>query len=197
VPTGVDELARDTALRISSSERPARRRGFGIGLNADGEFLRAVDQDLRNARNLRQRLPDGDVAIFVDGRKRQRLEFIVTNRMGTRPDSLCGNSAESIISTGRRRCATVKRGLNVQRGAVDVAVEVELDGDRGGALRGTRRHRGNARNGRELTLDRPATDAAIVSALAPGSVAVTRSSGNQPWEARRPAAGGSRKRRTR
>jgi hypothetical protein len=53
----------------------ARRRSFGIGLHAHGEFLRAVDQHLRNARNLRQRLRDGDVAIFVDGRKRQRLRI--------------------------------------------------------------------------------------------------------------------------
>ena len=72
VPTGVEELARETAVRMSSSDMPARRRGFGIGLHPDREFLAAEDHDLGDALNLRQRLPDGDVAIFVDGRQRQR-----------------------------------------------------------------------------------------------------------------------------
>ena len=46
-----------------------------------------------------------------------------------------------------------QRGLHVERGGIDVAVEIELDGDDAGALRGTRRHRGDAGDGRELALD--------------------------------------------
>ena len=133
--------------------QPARGGRFRIGLDADGEFLGAVDQHLRHAGNLRQRLPDGDVAILVDRRQRQR-------RRAERDEQHREVGRVHFSETRRDRhfdrqppLRDGQRGLHVERGGVDVAVEIELDGDDAGALRGARRHRGNAGDGRELAFD--------------------------------------------
>ena len=55
---------------------------------------------------------------------------------------------------GQQAARRVDRGLHVGRGAVDVAVERELQGDRGVAEPAPRRHRHQAGDGGELVLER-------------------------------------------
>ena len=59
---GADVVERDVA----------RRRRDRIDLDAHGELLRAVDQHLRDARQLRDLLRQHGLAVFVDRRHRQR-----------------------------------------------------------------------------------------------------------------------------
>src|SRR5439155_1530862 len=47
------------------------REQVGIDLNADGVFLLAEDEDLRDPRQRRHALPDIDLGVFVDGGQRQ------------------------------------------------------------------------------------------------------------------------------
>ena len=68
-------------------------------------------------------------------------EFRLMNSTGKSPGLTLRKHGGVVISIGSRRCATVERGLHVERGAVDVAVEVELDDDLGLAERRRRRHR--------------------------------------------------------
>ena len=63
--------------------------------------------------------------------------------------------------------------LDVARGAVDVAVEVELERDVGRAERARRGDLGDPRDAAEAALERRRTDDAIVSGLAPGRLALT------------------------
>src|SRR5262249_13833237 len=69
---------------------------------------------------------------------------------------------------GNRDCC-----LHVLGRRVDVAIEVKLNDDRSGALRAHRGHLRNAWDLSELTLQGAATEAAMVSALAPCNVALT------------------------
>ncbi len=95
------------------------------------------------------------------------------NSTGKSPGLTLRNDGGVVISIGSRRCATGKRGLHVERRAVDVAVEVELDGDLG--LRRATTYEvidempAMVENCRSIG---DATEAAMVSGLAPGSVAV-------------------------
>ena len=96
------------------------------------------------------------------------------NSTGKSPGLTLRKNGGVVISTGSRRCATVERGLHVERRAVDVAVEVELDGDlascRAPTSRSSTMMPAMVENCRSIGA---ATEAAIVSGLAPGSVAVT------------------------
>jgi hypothetical protein len=67
----------------------------------------------------------------------------------------------------------VDGGLHVARGRVDVAVQVELQGDAGRAQAARRGHLGDRRDAAELALERRGHRGAMVSGLAPGSDALT------------------------
>ncbi len=120
------------------------------------------------------------------------------NSTGKSPGFTLRKLGGVVISTGSRRCAMVERGLHVERGAVDVAVEVELDGDRASCRATDRRvideMPAMVESCRSIG---DATDAAIVSGLAPGSVAVMSMVGKSTAAAPRPTAAGRRKCRRR
>ena len=133
--------------------QPPRRGRFRVRLDANRELLRAVDTDLRHPRNLRQGLTDGDVAIFVDGRQRQRrrAEHDKQDREVRRI-----HLAETRRSRHLDRQPALRdgqRSLDVERRGVDLAIEIELDRDDAGTLRRVRRHRRDSGDGRELPLD--------------------------------------------
>ena len=129
VPTGTLELALATARAHVVEREPARRGGLRIDLHAHGEFLRAVDLHLGDAGQLRDLLRQHGVGVFVHGRQRQRRRDV-----GDEQDR---EVAGIDLAEARRRrhldrqpaLRDRERGLHVERGGVDVAVEVELDGD--------------------------------------------------------------------
>ncbi len=110
-----------------------RGRRHRIDLHAHGEFLRAVDQHLRDARQLR------------DLRRQHRLGVVVHRRqlhgVGAHAHIEHREIARIDLTEERRRghfhrqaaLRHRQRGLHVERGAVDIAAKVELHGD----LRGT------------------------------------------------------------
>src|SRR5262249_31986235 len=132
----------------------ARRGGHRVDLHPHSEFLRAVHQHLRHARQLGNLLRDRDLAVFVDDRQRQgrRDQADIHDREVARIHLAKG---------GRRRHfhrqlagGDGQRRLHVERGAVDVAVEFKLYRDRCDAEGRRGGERGDAGDGRELALDR-------------------------------------------
>ena len=153
---GADRLARigvdDGGLQFLQRQ-PAHRQLVEVGAHAHSVFLRAEDQHLGDARQGRDARQDRAVGEGVDIRQPhlrglQRQEH---DRVVGRID---------LAEAGRRRQfgrqAAHRRGdrrLHVERGAIDVAVEVELQNDRGVAERRRRGHRRDAGDGRELALE--------------------------------------------
>ena len=136
-------------------ERNVARRGGGrIDLHTHGEFLRAIDGHLRDAAQLRQLRRDHGLGVIVDRRQRHGI--------GPHAEEQHREVARIDLAEERRRghldrqaaLRHRERGLHIERGAIDIAAEVELNGDRGVAERGRRRHRRNAGDGRQLPLDR-------------------------------------------
>src|SRR5262249_22981045 len=105
----------------------ARSRSDGIDLDAYSEFLRAVDQHLGDAGKLGDLLGERDLAVFVDNgegkgrriqadiqdRKIARVYFAKARRNGHFDGRLAGRDRE--------------RRLDVECGAIDVAIEIELN----------------------------------------------------------------------
>ncbi len=119
------------AFNTSCPARPAAASRSWIELHADSRFLGAVDGDLRDAVGLRQALRQDAVGGVVYlrcgqgvGGQRQRHD----RRIGGIELTVVGACGEVRWQVGNRR---VDRRLHVTRGAVDVAVYVELH-DNGG-----------------------------------------------------------------
>ena len=132
----------------------AGRRLHRIDLNAHREFLRAIDLNLGDARQLRQLRRHHRLRVVVDRRQRHGL--------GAQAD-IEHREVARIDLAERRRCCHFhrqqprrrrQRGLYVECRAVDVAPEIELDGDLRYAERGRRTHRRDAGNRGQLPLDR-------------------------------------------
>ena len=105
----------------------ARSRGDGIDLDAYGEFLRAVDQYLRDAGKLRDLLGERDLTVFVDDRQRKsgRIQADIQNRKIARvylPKARRNGHFDRKLASSNR-----ERRLNVEGGAIDVAIEIELN----------------------------------------------------------------------
>ena len=125
----VDRGDRDLAAHV------LQRQALGdelrrIDLDADRGLLLAADEDLRDAGDLADLLGELGVDGVADGGQRQRV-----GRRRQQQDRRVGRVD---LAVGRRRgqvlrqlaAGGVDRALHVVGGAVDVAVEVELDGDR-------------------------------------------------------------------
>ncbi len=117
-------------------------------------FARPVDRDLRDARDLRHLRRDEVLGVLVDLVERQRRRG-----HGQREDGLIGR----VHLPERRRRGQVGRQLagggrdgrlDVERRRIDVAVEVELQGDLRVPERAGRGHRVQAGDRRELLLER-------------------------------------------
>ena len=68
----VDVGCRGGGRQLVDADLARRERG-GIGLDAHGEFLRAVDVDLRHAVERRELPRQQRLGVFVDLRERQRV----------------------------------------------------------------------------------------------------------------------------
>ena len=142
------------AVRTSSSDEPHRGERDRIDADADRGLLGAVDGDLGDALDLGQTLDDHGVGGIVEragrhgirgqrqdhDRRRRRIGFAER-----RPRRQVGRQV------GLRR---IDGGLHVARGAVDVAVEIELHRDAGGAERTARGQLGDPRDLAEPALER-------------------------------------------
>ena len=155
MPTGASALALAMALRTSSMLRPMEASSVGLtrtrmaGCSAPLTVTSATPVDLRDA------LRDDGVGGVVDG-ARPACVFDVSARIST-------GAADGIGLAERRQRRQVarqvggggvERRLHVARGAVDVAGEVELDGDAGRAQRADRGHLGDAGDLAEPPLER-------------------------------------------
>ncbi len=85
----------------------ARRRRHRIDLDAHGEFLRAVDQHLRDAGQLRDLLRRAVSPYSSTVDSGSVGEMIAMNRTGKSPGLTLRKHGGVVISAGRRRCATV------------------------------------------------------------------------------------------
>ena len=128
----IDRGDRDLVADIL--EREALGHQFRrIDLDADRRLLLAANRDLRHAGNLTDLLGELGVDGIADCGQRQGI--------GCRRQQQDRRIRRIDLSVGRRgrkvfrqlAAGAVDAGQHVIGGAVDVAVEVELDGDRGGA----------------------------------------------------------------
>ena len=125
-----------------------------IDLDADGRRLLAADAHEGDARDLAEVLGE-DVfggVVDVDDRRDVRLDGQDEDRRVGRVDLAIGRRARQILR--QLPGGGVDRGLDVVGGGVDVAVEIELDGDRRRAERTRRRHLRDAWNLRDLPFER-------------------------------------------
>ena len=128
--------------------------GAGIELDADGRRRGAVERDIADARNLRQLLLDDVAGLVVDLPGRQGLGGHGQDqdgKVGRIELAVGGVGAQPPRQVGARG---IDRGLHVTGGAVDVAVDVELQHDLGGIDVAARRHLGDAGNGAQMPLQR-------------------------------------------
>ena len=144
-----------------------------IELDPDRGFLGAVDGDLGDAGGLRQPLRQDGVGGVVDLRGGQRGR-------GQRDlhDRRVGGIEFAVVRPRRqvRRQVDgggVDRGLHVVGGAVDVAVDIELDDDRGVADRRGRGEFGDAGDFAEPALERGGDGGGHGFGPAPGRAAKT------------------------
>ena len=86
-----------------------------------------------------------------------------------------GLAVAGILRQVRRQLAArgVDGGLHVARGGIDVAIEIELESDRGRAERAGRGHLVDAGDASELALERRGNGGGHGSGLAPGRPAPT------------------------
>ena len=128
--------------------------GVRIELDAHCRQRRATDNDLADAADLRQLLLKDIARRVVHLALRQRLRRHRQNqdrRVGGVHFAISGIGAQAGRQVGARRD---DRGLDVARGAVDVAIEVELQRDTGLADAALRGHLGDIGDLAEMTLQR-------------------------------------------
>ncbi len=146
---GGDERAADLFQRYAGRCELGR-----IDLDADRRRRVTEDRDLRDAGHLRYLLGEEEIAVIVDRGHRHRLGAQRQHddwRVG-RVDLLVARRRGHVPRQGFARGRDCR--LHVLPRRVDVAVEIELNDDRGGAERALRRELGDARNLRELPLER-------------------------------------------
>ena len=122
----------------------------GVDVDADGGQRRANDLHLADAGDLRDALRDDSGGFVVEGGD------VVNVRLKTE-DENGGVSWVYLAVAGVGReiggqvgAGGVDAGFDVAGGAVNIAAQIELEGDRGGAEGGGRGHLSNAGNVAEL-----------------------------------------------
>jgi hypothetical protein len=125
-----------------------------IELDADRVLLRALHLHLRHAADHRDPRRDHVLRVIVEHRHRQRAR-----RQVQRDDRLIvrivlAERRRRRHARGQQRHHRRDRRLHVDGGAVDVAIEIELQRDVGAAGAAARHHRVEARDRRELPLER-------------------------------------------
>ena len=139
VPSGLAELALATARRTSSMLMPIEAIATGLTRIADRWLLGAAHGHFCNAVDLRDPLRDDAVGHVVEiARQRILRRQRQDEDRGRRRVGLAeGRQRGQIAGQIRQRC--VQRGLHIARRAVDLSVEIELDGDVGRAERSSSR----------------------------------------------------------
>jgi len=112
-----------------------RGHGLGIELDAHGVFLRAVDLHLRHALYHRDALAHQGFRVLIHGVKRERLRAHGQVKDGLVRGIYFGVSRRRGHAGGKLGGSARNGGLHVLRGAIDVAAEIELQRDVGGAER--------------------------------------------------------------
>src|SRR5262249_14266224 len=149
----VDGGKRD--LRPNVFQRQALGDQLGwIDLDPDRGLLLAADENLRDAGNLANLLAELDVdgVAQADQRHGVRGRRQQHDRRVRRVDLAVGRRRGEVL--GQLPARRIDRALDVVGCAVDVAVEVELDRDRGRAQRTGRGHLRDAGDLRKLALQR-------------------------------------------
>ena len=149
----VDGGDRDLAAHVLQRQALGDELGR-IDLDADRRLLLAADDDLGDAGDLADLLRELGIDGVADRGQRQRVRCRrqQQDRRVRRVDLAVGRRRGQVFR--QLAAGGVDRGLHVVGGAVDVAVEIELDGDRGGAEIARRGHLRDAGNLRELPLQR-------------------------------------------
>ena len=143
-------------------------QGGGIDAHADGRLLVAFDGDQPDAGDLAQFLGQDGVGQVVDFGQGQflggelegedggvgRVDFVKDGRVGH--------------AVGEHSAGGVDGGLHVLGGGIYVPIQVELEGDGGGAKGADGGHLGKAADLAELPLQGSVTEEAMTSGLAPG-----------------------------
>ena len=132
--------------------QPLGRELGGVDLHPHRRLLLAADRHLRHAGNLRDLLGKDGVGVVVDGSERQRV--------GMHAHHQDGGIGGVDLAVGRRRGKVGRQlpscrrdcGLHVLGSRVDVAVQLELQGDRGRPECARRGHLGDAGDLSELAL---------------------------------------------
>ena len=126
----MDKPLRTRASAANVVQRKAAcSRGFRIHLHAHGKFLRAVNKNLRDTRQLRNLLRHHRIGVFVDGGQRQS-SGPDRNEEDRRIGRIDLAEARRVRHFRRKTPLRNRQGrLNVERRRIDVAVEIELYGD--------------------------------------------------------------------
>jgi hypothetical protein len=149
VGRGGDEGAADLFQRHAARGELGR-----IDLDADGGRAVAEDRDLGDAGHLRDLLREEEIGVVVDDGQRHRV------RAHREHDDGGVGRVDLLVARRRRHLARQRlvgdrdRRLHVLSRRVDVAVEIELNDDRGRAERTQRGQLADARDLRELALER-------------------------------------------
>ncbi len=149
----VDGGDRDLAAHVLHRQALGDELGR-IDLDTDRGLLLPADDDLRDTGDLADLLRELGVDGVADRGQRQRVRCRrqQQDRRVRRVDLAIGRRRGQVFR--QLPAGGVDRGLHVVGGGIDRAVEIELDGDRGGAEIAGRGHLRDAGNLRELALQR-------------------------------------------
>ncbi len=173
----------------------ARGGGLGIGLNADGEFLRAEDVapgPHRRSATASARTPCRHIRSAPTATASATMSEM--NRIGKSPGLTLRKLGGVVISTGRRRWAMVSAVCTSSAAASMSRLRSNWMVMAAVPVRGTRRHRGDAGDGGQLPLDRTGDRRRHrVRRSRPAASRSPRWSETRPWAAPTPATAGSRR----
>ena len=128
--------------------------GVEVDLHAHGRLLPATDENLPHALHLRHLLRQDRVRRIVDLGQRQRVRVQSHDEHGRVGgiDLAVGGATGQV--GGQLAPGCIHRCLHIARGARDIAAQVELHGDAGGAQRTCRGHLGQTRDAAKATFER-------------------------------------------
>ena len=154
VALGRDGRRVDESVAHLLERQPGRGELRRIDLDADCRMLLAADDDLGHPVHLGDLLSDEIVRVVVHGDERQGvgLRREDEDRRVRGIDLLVARRRRHLL--GQRLAGDGDRRLDVLARGVDVAAELELDGDRGRVERAHRGELGDAGNLSELPLER-------------------------------------------
>jgi hypothetical protein len=152
-PLGASTVAADDVGHVLHLQ-PQRGQLHRVDLHAHGRLLLAADGHLRDAGDLRDLLRENVLGVVVDRGDRQhvRMHGQDQNRRVGRIDLAIGGRRRQVL--GQLAAGRVDAGLHVLRRRIDVAIQIELQGDLRVAQNVGRGHLRQAGNFGELVFQR-------------------------------------------